>query len=76
VTRPAKKKRERFFAEEAANHLGRAWHIGPDRQHPDFVVTEGDQQFGLEICEIFTGEHDETGSSTKKRESNKQKSHR
>jgi len=74
VTRPTKKRRERFLAEEAANRLGRTWHIGPDREHPDFVVTEGDQHFGLEVCEVFTGEQDETGSSMKKLESSKQKS--
>ena len=74
MTRPAQKRRERFFVEQAANLLGRAWHIGPDREHPDFVVTEGDHHFGLEVHEIFTGKQDESGSSMKKLESNKQNS--
>jgi len=74
VTRPAQKERERFFVEQAANLLGRAWHIGPeDRETPDFLVTEGDHHFGLEVHEIFTGEQGESGSSMKKLESNKQK---
>ena len=29
--------------------------FGPDREAPDFLVTEGTNQFGLELCEIFTG---------------------
>ncbi len=75
MTRPAKKRHERFLVEQAANLLGRSWHIDPEnRENPDFVVTEGDHHFGLEVCEVFTGEQDETGSSTKKLESKKQKS--
>jgi hypothetical protein len=53
VTRPLKKRLERFFVEEAAKSLRKAWSIGPDREHPDFLVTEGAQQFGLEVAEIF-----------------------
>lgn len=74
MTRPGQKMHERFLVEQAAKRLGRAWHIGDDRENPDFLVTEGDQHFGLEVHEIFTGEQDESGSSMKKLESNKQKS--
>lgn len=49
MTRSAQKKKERFFAEESARHFGRAWDLGIDREHPDFVVTEGKEQFGLEV---------------------------
>lgn len=41
MTKSVQKRRERFFAEEAARLLGRAWDLGIDREHPDFVVTEG-----------------------------------
>ena len=75
MTRPAKKRHERFLVEQAAHLLGKAWHIGlEDRENPDFLVTEGDHHFGLEVCEVFTGEQDESGSSMKKLESKKQKS--
>lgn len=72
MTRPSKKNRERHFAEEAATRLGKLWRIGADREHPDFVVTEGEQQFGLEVCEIFTGQEDRSGSIAKKEESDTQ----
>ncbi len=75
MTRPAKKRHERFLVEQAANRLGRAWYIDPEnRENPDFLVTEGDHHFGLEVHEIFTGKQDESGSSMKKLESRKQKS--
>ena len=74
MTRPAKKRHERFLVEQAAHLLGKAWHIGlEDRENPDFLVTEGDHHFGLEVCEVFTGEQDESGSSMKKLESKKRK---
>jgi hypothetical protein len=68
-----KKKRKRFFVEEAAKLMGRTWSLGPDREHPDFLVTEGTQQFGLEVCEIFTGRLNKRGSAMKKIESNVQR---
>jgi len=55
MTRPVQKKRERFFAEEAARSLGKSWSLSEDREHPDFIVTEGDQSFGLEVRQIFMG---------------------
>ena len=27
---------------------------GRGSEHPDYIVTEGEQRFGLEVCEIFT----------------------
>jgi hypothetical protein len=68
-----KKKRERFFVEEAAKLMGKTWSLGPDREHPDFFVTEGAQQFGLEVSEIFTGRQDRAGSAMKEMESNTQR---
>jgi hypothetical protein len=46
MTKSVQKKRERFFAEEAARLLGEAWDLGADREHPDFLVTEGSKKFG------------------------------
>ena len=68
-----KKKRERFFVAEAAKLMGKTWSLGPDREHPDFLVTEGAQQFGLEVCEIFTGPQNKRGSAMKEIESNAQR---
>ena len=65
MTRPAQKKRERFFAEEAARLLGKPWDLGTVREHPDFIVAEGAQQFGLEVTQIFVGAQGDRGSSSK-----------
>jgi hypothetical protein len=69
MTRPTQKRRERFFVEQAAGLLGKAWILEEDREHPDFIVTEGAWRFGLEVCEIFTGPQDRTGSAMKRTES-------
>ncbi len=73
MTRPAQKKRERFFAEEAARLLGKPWDLGPDREHPDFIVAEGTQQFGLEVTQIFVGAQGDRGSSSKAAEARMQR---
>jgi hypothetical protein len=72
LTRPLQKRRERFFAEEAAR-LGKNWNLGEDREHPDFVVAEDGQQFGLEVTQIFIGPQDHGGSSLKAQESKTQR---
>jgi hypothetical protein len=69
MTQQLQKNRERFFAETAATSLGKTWDLGPDREGPDFLVTEGTQQFGLEVCEIFTGPQGGGGSTMKRAES-------
>lgn len=68
-----KKSTERFFVEKAAELLGKSWCLGPDRESPDFIVTEGEQQFGLEVCDIFTGAQVEAGSCMKRKESETQR---
>ena len=73
LTRPLKKKRERFFAKEAARLLGKTWNLGDDREHPDFVVAEDDRRFGLEVMEIFVGPLSDAGSTLKANESNTQR---
>ncbi|MCA6112009.1 hypothetical protein [Bradyrhizobium cenepequi] len=55
--------------EQAAKLLGKTWLLEADREHPDFIVTEGEQRFGLEVCEIFTGRQDHAGSVMKRTES-------
>ncbi|MGH7053226.1 MAG: hypothetical protein ACREFA_05355 [Stellaceae bacterium] len=65
-----KKTRERVFAEAATRLLHKTWDLGADRERPDFVVTEGEQQFGLEVCEVFTGPQSQDGSAMKRVESN------
>jgi hypothetical protein len=70
MTQQLKKNKERFFAELAGNLLHKMWELGPDREVPDFFVTEGTQRFGLEVCEIFTGPQSQDGSSMKRAEAN------
>lgn len=69
MTPPSKKERERFIVEKAAELLGKNWCFGPDRENPDFIITEAEQQFGLEVCEIFTGLKSKAGSHMKRKES-------
>lgn len=68
-----KKQHERFLVEEAAKLMGKTWTLGPDREGPDFLVTEGKQKFGLEVSEVFTGQKIRTGSKMKKKESKTRK---
>jgi hypothetical protein len=70
ITTQLKKNRERFFADLAGKLLNKTWILGPDREAPDFFVTEGTNQFGLELCEIFTGaQSPRAGSAMKTNES-------
>ena len=59
--------------EEAAKLLNKAWSLGPDRERPDFLVTEGTQMFGLEVSEVFMGPQSPAGAAMKEKESNTQK---
>ena len=73
MTRSSKKDRERFMASEAAKSLERTWILSDDREHPDFVVTEGAEEFGLELSDIFIGPHSSAGSAMKQNESHTQR---
>ncbi len=54
--------------------MGKNWDLGDDnREHPDFVVTEFDQRFGLEVTQIFVGRQDDAGSALKASESRAQR---
>ena len=67
------KEHERFFVEEAAKNLGQDWSLSPDRESPDFLVTEGTQKFGLEVSEVFMGPEGSGGAAMKEKESKTQK---
>ncbi len=69
MTQPSQKEGERFFVEKAAELLGKGWCVGPDREKPDFIVTEGAQRFGLEVCQIFTGPQNRSGAQMKRADS-------
>lgn len=73
MTQSSQKEGERFFVEKAAELLGKRWCLGLDRENPDFIVTEGEQQFGVEVCEIFTGPLSKAGSHMKRKESETQR---
>ena len=61
------------MASEAAKSLGMTWIFSDDRERPDFVVTEGAEQFGLELSDIFIGPQSNAGSAMKQHESNTQR---
>lgn len=69
MTRALQKRRERIFVEEAARLLDKPWDLGDDREHPDFIVSDGGHRLGLEVTQIFVGPHDDAGSSLKAAES-------
>ena len=66
------KHEERFYVERAAEMLNLSWSVGEDRESPDFIISEGDWQFGLEVSELFTGPVGRKGSGRKAMESNHQ----
>jgi hypothetical protein len=69
VTRPSQKQRERFFTEQAIRSLGYGWTIREECEPPDFIITEGDHHFGLDVAEIFMGQQSGRGSTMKRDES-------
>ncbi len=66
------KRLERFYVEEAAKLLVKTWDI-EDHERPDFIVTEGEQKFGLEVRQIFKGKKGRKGSQLRKNEAEKQR---
>jgi len=73
MTRSSKKRLERHWVERAAKLLDCNWCIRSERECPDFIVSEGTHQFGLEVSEVFTGPQSEAGSEIRKREAATQK---
>ena len=60
---------ERFYVERAAEMLKVEWVVGEDRESPDFIIAEGNYQFGLEISELFIGREGRKGAAKKAEES-------
>ena len=53
-----RKQNECFFVKEAAKLIGVEWKLVAREESnggPDFIVHEGRNSFGLEVCEIFSG---------------------
>ena len=73
MTKPAQKRRERFFVEQAIYSLGAGWTIREERDPPDFIIADGDHLFGLDVVDVFGGSRNEHGSLTKRAESDTQK---
>ena len=67
------KHEERYYAEKTAKTLKVLWKIERETESPDFIVTEGDKQFGLEVSELFTGSEGRKGSKLKAEESARQR---
>lgn len=58
MTRILRKQNECFFVKEAAKLIGVEWKLVAREESnggPDFIVHEGRNSFGLEVCEIFSG---------------------
>ena len=66
------KHEERFYVERTAEMLNLSWTVGEDRESPDFIISAGDWQFGLEVSELFIGRVERKGSDRKAKESNHQ----
>jgi len=49
-------------------HLGPDYLIAKERESPDFIISNGDERFGLEVAQVFRDQSPH-GSPTKARES-------
>jgi hypothetical protein len=63
---------ERVFVERTATLLGEDWRLDA-RESPDFIITFGEEKFGLEVCEVFLGSGNSKGSIRKQEEANRQR---
>jgi hypothetical protein len=73
MTTALQKNHEQHFVAMAAIRLGKSWSLGPECEHPDFIITEDDHKFGLEVVEIFTDGKGIRGSANKRIESDTQR---
>lgn len=64
----ASKIQERIFVENFLSHLGPDYVIAEERESPDFIISKGDERFGLEVAQVFR-DRSSHGSPTKARES-------
>ena len=65
------KHQERFYMEHIASAL--EWAIVEERERPDFIVREGQHQFGLELTEVFKDPRRKKGSMLKAAEATRQR---
>jgi hypothetical protein len=75
MTRARQKVEERLYAEKASFLLGRSWCINDppnEDEWPDLLVNDGDQDFGLEVRNLYPDEG-VTGSSKRAGESKRVK---
>lgn len=49
----ASKIQERIYVESFLARLGRSHLIVEERESPDFLIAVGDEQFGLEVAQVF-----------------------
>lgn len=64
----ASKVEERIFVEGFLSRLGPGYAILEERESPDFLVSDGQERFGLEVAQVFR-DQSPTGSPTKAAES-------
>ncbi|MGA6826780.1 hypothetical protein ACO9S2_04090 [Nitrospira sp. NS4] len=64
----ASKVLERIFVEGFLPRLGSGYAILEERESPDFLVSDGEERFGLEVAQVFR-DQSPTGSPTKAAES-------
>lgn len=72
MTRTHQKNRERFFVERCAELLGVAWTIEEEGERPDFIISDGETTFGLEVTEVFKDQRTMRGSRMRLGEAGRQ----
>ncbi len=66
MTRQNQKDHEKLIVEQAAAILGVSWIFQKDIESPDFIISESNHYFGLELTEIFAEINDAKKGSAKK----------
>ncbi|OSQ47435.1 hypothetical protein [Thalassospira alkalitolerans] len=51
------------YVHKTAELLGFSWNIAKQQEAPDFIITENNSTFGLEVTEIFTGNITKSGGA-------------
>ena len=63
---------DRLYVARSAEVFDASWTIGQDIEAPDFPVTEGYHEFGLEVSELFRGPAGRKGVARKTEKSTHQ----
>ncbi len=71
MNQASQKALERDYVKQTEEILGKKWEFA-DHEAPDFIVTEGERKFGLEVCQIFAGAQGRKGSQLKQEEAENQ----